>query len=127
MGLQMMLKDWYGIQYEPKLSPQGRVLINILERAPAGAEFNHLFLETFSRHHYELMEPVNACITGTDLGHFELRRTCQGMWHSQIAQIDMMRHELKKHFGIDDYQPFNGLQPMHGIGGNPRSNHTGGH
>ena len=30
------------------------------------------------------------------------------MWYSQIADIDMMRHELKKHFGIADHQPFRG-------------------
>lgn len=127
MSLQTMLKEWYGIHYEPKLRADGQLLINILERAHPGADFDHLFLETFSRHHYTLMEPVNACMTGTDLEHLELRRECQGMWHMQVAEIDMMRHELKKHFGIEDYQPFNGIQPMHGIGGNPRGNHTGGH
>lgn len=41
---------------------------------------------------------------GTDLEHFELRRECQGMWHMQVAEIDMMRHELMKHFGIEDYK-----------------------
>ena len=127
MTLQNFLREWYGIHYEPHLRGDAQVLINVLERAQPGAEFDHAFLETFSKHHYALMEPVNACMTGTDLHHFELRRECQGMWHGQIAEIDMMRHELKKRFGIEDYQPFNGLQPLHGIGGSPRGNHSGGH
>lgn len=127
MSLQRMLKDWYGIDYRPRVRDDMRMMITLLERAQPGAEFNHAFYEVFSRHHYMLMEPVNACMTGTDLRHHELRRECQGMWHSQIADIDMMRHELKKHFGIADYQPFNGAQPLHGAGGSPRGHHSGGH
>jgi hypothetical protein len=47
------------------------------------------------------------------------------MWHSQIADIDMMRHELKKHFNIVDYQPFQGLDPLRGNNGAPRGQHSG--
>jgi hypothetical protein len=75
--------------------------------------------------HYTLMEPVNGCMTGSDLEHHELRRECQSMWHSQIADIDMMRHELKKHFNIVDYQPFRGLEPLRGNNGTPRGQHSG--
>jgi len=71
------------------------------------------------------MEPVNGCMTGSDLMHHELRRECRSMWHSQIADIDMMRHELKKHFGIVDYQPFRGLEPLRGNNGSPRGQHSG--
>ena len=125
MTLQGFLKDWYGIQYQPRLRADARSAIAILERAHPGADFNHLFYETFSRHHYMLMEPVNGCMTGTDLAHNELRRECLSMWHSQISDIDMMRHELKKHFNIVDYQPFNGLEPLRGGNGAPRGQHSG--
>ena len=127
MSLQRMLKEWYGIDHRPRIRDDMRVMIMLLERAQPGAEFNHAFYEVFSRHHYTLMEPVNACMTGTDLRHQELRRECQGMWHGQIADIDMMRHELRKHFGIADYQPFSGVEPLRGAGGSPRGQHSGGH
>lgn len=125
MTLQRFLREWYGIDYQPRLREDARAAIAILERARPGADFNHLFYETFSRHHYTLMEPVNGCMTGSDLMHHELRRECRSMWHSQIADIDMMRHELKKHFGIADYQPFKGLDPLRGNNGGPRGQHSG--
>lgn len=125
MTLQRFLRDWYGIDYQPRLRENGRAAIAILERAHSGANFNHLFYETFSRHHYTLMEPVNGCMTGSDLMHDDLRQECRSMWHSQIADIDMMRQELKKHFGITDYQPFHGLEPLRGNNGSPRGQHSG--
>lgn len=125
LTLQGFLRDWYGVQYQPRLREDARAMIGILERARPGAEFDHAFYEVFSRHHYTLMEPVNGCMTGTDLAHFDLRRECRNMWHSQIADIDMMRHELAKHFNIVDYQPFPGLQPLHGSAGLPRGKHSG--
>lgn len=125
LTLQRFLKDWYGIQYQPRISGSSNAMIAMLERAQPGAAFNHVFYETFSRHHFTLMEPVNGCMTATDLEHFELRRECRNMWHSQISDIDMMRHELKKHFNIADYQPFKGLDPLRGNEGAPRGQHSG--
>ncbi|UST56236.1 DUF305 domain-containing protein (plasmid) [Comamonadaceae bacterium OTU4NAUVB1] len=126
MKMQGFLRDWYSIQYQPRLRPENAAQIAILERAQTGADFNRSFYKVFARHHYTLMEPVNACMTGTDLDHEELRKECRGMWHSQIADIDMMRMELKKHFGIVDYQPFRNLEPLRGNNGLPQGSHSGG-
>lgn len=125
LTMKRHLREWYGIDYQPRLRGDGKTFIEILEKAQPGRDFDHLFYETFSRHHYTLMEPVNGCMTDTDLMHHDLRRECQGMWHSQIADIQMMREELKKHFGIVDYQPFMGLEPLHDINGSPRGSHSG--
>lgn len=125
MTMRRFLREWYGVDYLPRVREESRAMIAILERARPGADFNHAFYETFSRHHYALMEPVNACMTGTDLMHYPLRNECRAMWHGQIMDIDMMRHELKKHFGIADYQPFRGLEPLRGSNGSPRGNHSG--
>lgn len=127
MTLKGFLRDWYGIDYQPRLRPESRQMIGLLEQARAGADFNHLFLEVFSRHHYTLMEPVNGCVTGADLRHEELRRECRAMWTSQTADIDMMRAELKKHFGIGNYQPFKGREPLNGSRGGPIGQHAGAH
>lgn len=125
LSLKTMLRDWYGIDYQPRVRPDGQTMINQLENVRPGADFNHLFLEVFARHHYTLMEPVNGCLTATELRHEELRRECRGMWHSQIADIDMMRHELDKHFGIMDYQPFKGHDPLRQGPNEPRGQHSG--
>lgn len=126
MTLQKFLRNWYGIQYQPKVNEDGQRLIAVLDKARPGSDFDHAFYEAFSRHHYQLMEPVNGCMTASDLMHYELRSECQGMWHGQIADINMMRHELKKHFNIADYQPFRGLDPLRGNRGTPRGEHSGG-
>jgi uncharacterized protein (DUF305 family) len=125
LTLQGFLRDWYGVQYQPKLRPQSRAMIQALERARPGADFNHLFLEMFSRHHFTLMQPVNGCLTASDLRHEDLRRECRAMWHSQMADIDMMRDELRKHFGIHDYQPFKGREPLHSGSDEPNGQHSG--
>ena len=125
MMLQRFLRDWYGIDYQPKVRSENQVMINILERTQPGASFDHAFLETFSRHYYTLMEPVNACMTGSELRHFELRRACSQMWHSQTGDIDELRHQMERHFGIVDYQPFKDNRPLRGEGGAPRGQHSG--
>lgn len=127
MTLRTFLREWYGVQHEPRVPASARPMIEALERAQPGADFNHAFYEVFSRHHYTLMEPVNGCMTGVDLVHEALRNECRNMWHSQISDIDMMRKELRKHFGIGDYQPFKGLEPLRGDAGGSRGQHTGGH
>jgi uncharacterized protein (DUF305 family) len=125
LNFQSMLREWYGIDYQPKLRPDGRHMIDVLEQAKPGADFNHLFLEVFSRHHFNMLQPASACVTGSDLTHEELRRECRTMWMAQIADIEMMRGELKKHFGISDYQPFRKHEVMGERPSAPRGRHTG--
>jgi hypothetical protein len=125
MTLLTFLRNWYGINYQPKIRPENQTMINILDRAQPGDEFNRAFFEVFSRHHFGLMQPVNGCMTGTDLEHFDRRRACNQMWHSQIADIDQMRHELVKHYGIVDYQPFDGESPLATSSAAPRGQHMG--
>ena len=100
------LRDWYGIEYQPKIRKQTQVLIDALEQAAPGDDFNRAFYQNFSRHHFMLLNPVNRCLTGSELRHFDLRRACTQMWHAQTADIDEMRHELERHFNIVDFQPF---------------------
>lgn len=125
LNFQGMLRDWYGIDYQPRLRADGRQMIDMLEQARAGADFNHLFLEVFSRHHFTMLSPAGACVTGSDLRHEELRRECRAMWIAQTSDIEMMRTELKKHFGIADYQPFKKHEVMGDRPSSPRGRHTG--
>jgi len=123
-ALQMRLAEWYGIQYEPRVRPEHQEMIAILESAAPGDEFHHAFFETLSRHHFMLAQPLNGCLTGTDLEHADLRRMCMQMWHSQMADIDEMRNELALHFSIVDYKPFDDSQPLAPQPGSPRGEHS---
>ncbi len=105
-SLQMYLRDWYGINYQPKPSRTGDDELDALEAAPRGDAFDKEFYETFSHHHFSLLEPLNRCITGAELLHPDLRSLCNQMWHSQTADITTMRRDLARHYGIVDYQPF---------------------
>lgn len=125
MMLQGLLRDWYGVKHEPRIRADGRILLGVLEKASPGKEFDHAFYEAFSRHHFTLLQPVNGCLTGSELRHTDLRRLCNQMWHSQTSDIDDMRHQLQRHFNIADYQPFKGKQPLNVQGGAPRGQHSG--
>jgi len=108
LTLVTYLRDWYGINYQPlasRISPQNAQRIQILENTAAGTEFNKAFYETFSRHHYILLDPLNQCITSADLAHPDLAGICNQQWHSQSAQITTMRRDLARHYAIVDYQP----------------------
>lgn len=110
---QRFLHDWYGINYQPAPDAMQRRQIRLLESAQPGAQFDHLFLETLSRHHYLATTMSNECIVASDLGHFELTRYCSGIVNAQLNDIDEMRHTLCERFQICDYQPLRGLHGRH--------------
>lgn len=113
LTLQSYLQQWYGITYEPHITSDGETMINILENAQAGRTFDLLFFEVFSRHHFMLLDRLNQCLTGSDLAHPDLASSCKGMWHSQVSDIDTMRREMARHYGIVDYQPFTDPKGRH--------------
>lgn len=126
LHLQMLLREWYGINYEPRLGQEAQQMLAILEQVQHGRDFDHAFLEVLSRHHFTLFQPLNACITGVDRRHDELKRLCTQMWHAQTTGVDEMRQLLERYFNIVDYQPFSGDRPLHMQGGSPRGQHSGG-
>lgn len=104
---QRFLRDWYGIDYQPRLRPDGRQMIATLERTASGAEFDKAFLQLLSRHHFEALGPTVQCLTGADVMHDDLERYCRGIEEAQTMDIDDMRHTLCERFANCDYQPFN--------------------
>lgn len=110
---QGFLRDWYGINYHPRISPINRVRIEILERAQAGDEFNHLFLEVFSRHHYTAMTRTLECQVASELKHQALERYCRGIVNTQLNEIAEMREMLCDRYQICDYQPLRGIKGRH--------------
>jgi len=110
---QMFLRDWYGIEYRPQLTKTSQQQIALLERSPAGMDFNHLFMEVFSRHHFMALEPSVRCQVASDPAHNQLHRYCSNIVHGQINDIEDMREMLCKDFSICDYQPVVGLKGTH--------------
>lgn len=110
---QGFLRDWYGIEYQPKIRPVNRLRIELLEHTAAGEQFNHYWLETFSRHHYTALTRSLECLTSSELRHKALDRYCRGIVNGQLGEIDAMRELLCRNFNICDYQPLVGLKGRH--------------
>ena len=107
------LRDWYGMEYSPKIDKRGQAQIALLEQAPAGKEFDHLFMEVLSRHHYLALRPSTQCQVSAELEHHMLHRYCSGIVHGQINDIADMREMLCRDFSVCDYQPLAGLKGRH--------------
>lgn len=110
---QTFLRDFYGVRHEPVVPPEAQKAINTLEQAAPGDDFNHKFLEVFSRHHYLATTRSGKCVVGSDVAHFELKEYCMDIVEMQLKEIDDMRHLLCENYEICDYQPFSGTAGRH--------------
>lgn len=102
---QRMLREWYGITHVPKLAPSGMQMIQMLERAPAGRQFDEQFLRVFSSHHFAALSPSIECQVKSDLSHDGLRRYCDNIVTMQKNSINDMREMLCKQFRDCDFVP----------------------
>lgn len=102
---QRMLREWYGVSYVPKLAPSGMQMIQMLERAPAGRQFDEQFLKVFSSHHFAALSPSVECQVKSDLSHDGLRRYCDNIVTMQKNSINDMREMLCKQFRDCDFVP----------------------
>lgn len=102
---QDFLRDWYGIRHDPVLTPEARKMIDTLEGTPAGAQFDAVFLRTFSNHHYSALAPSLHCQVKSDLNHDSLRRYCDNIVVSQTNQLNEMREMLCKRFSDCGFAP----------------------
>lgn len=105
---QRFLREWYGVQYQPQLTPEGRRMIAMLEATPAGAQFNRVFLRSFSNHHLSALAPSLHCIVKSDLNHDGLRRYCENIVVVQKNGINDMREMLCKQYSDCGFIPLTG-------------------
>ncbi|PUA30424.1 MAG: hypothetical protein B0W54_08000 [Cellvibrio sp. 79] len=101
---QQFLKEWYGIEHEPQLSPDAQRMIAKLE-ALDGTAFDKTFLVSFASHHYEAAQSSLQCLVARDLEHHDLHRYCENIVNAQVNEIDHMRHLACKHYQVCDIQP----------------------
>ncbi len=102
---QHFLAEWYGAQHEPELNAEGKRMIAMLDKAPAGAQFDQIFLRLFSNHHFSALTPSLHCQVKSDLGHEGLRRYCQDIVVMQTNGINDMRDMLCKQFSECGFVP----------------------
>lgn len=107
---QTFLRDYYGIEYQPSISPVNQQRIQILEQSAPGDDFNIDFLEVFSRHHYTATTSSTECQVAADIVHVDLQGYCRGIVNGQVMQINTMRQLLCEEYQICDYQPLEGLR-----------------
>lgn len=110
---QRFLKDWYGVNHTPQLTPEGQQKIQVLTQTGAGTQFDHTFLENFSNHHYRALAPSQDCRVKSDLKHPELKHYCEGIVEAQTRSINDMRNQLCMRFNNCDFQPSNATAAQH--------------
>jgi uncharacterized protein (DUF305 family) len=102
---QSFLRDWYGMDYSPQLTDDGREAIDSLAQLEAGEEFDQRFMEVFGRHHYRALNPTADCLVASDVQHNELHEFCASVLDSHLKEIHKIRELLSVHFNFNDYQP----------------------
>lgn len=109
---QQMLRDWYGIRYQPRIRRDARR--NRQARSdPGWPKLRHRVHGVFSRHHLAAAQLSLECMVGSELRHFDLKRFCHQIVEAQVASIDEMRHRLCDTYNICDYQPSGGIDGQH--------------
>ena len=85
--LQDWLQEWYGITYEPRLT-QGdqRMMEHMAELS--GAAFEIEFMETFSRHHHQIIQRSQPVVKQAE--HEPLRELAAEIIAAQSADIQAM-------------------------------------
>lgn len=106
MSAARMLREWYGVSYQPRVRSDARAMIDVLSTRNPGAEFDQAFLTMFPRHHVTAVQSASECLVARDPAHDDLQRYCRGIVEAQLVEIDTMRHLLCKQFNICDSIPF---------------------
>lgn len=105
MDAQRMLREWYGIDHKPALRPSGKRMIEMMEAAAPGEEFDRRFIEMLSQHHSMAIMPSTACQVNRKLEHQELGVYCRSVAESQIADVKQLRMLGCEKYGMCDLVP----------------------
>jgi uncharacterized protein (DUF305 family) len=89
--LRTWLRDWYGIDFEPKMSGG---MLNQLERL-SGEDFDIAVSEMFIKHHLRQIKSSTKCLLRAE--HEELQQFCQHTIDVQSADIVTFQDILREH------------------------------
>jgi uncharacterized protein (DUF305 family) len=85
--LQQWFQEWYGITYEPEMTPGAERMIEKLA-ALSGAQFEIEFMETFSRHHHQIVQRSGPI--ARQAVHEDLRGLARQIIQAQTTDIRLM-------------------------------------
>ena len=100
--MQSWLQAWYGITYEPQMSPSGEQQMDRLASL-SGAEFEIEFLKTMIKHHWKAVREGAQCVDRAY--HDELVALCENIVMTQTEEIRQMQEWLCSWYDICDYGP----------------------
>lgn len=94
--MQQWLSAWYGISYEPRMTPG---MEREVERLAAleGADFEITFMEMMIRHHAKAIREAEECLDRAY--HDELEALCTNIIETQQAEIAQMQEWLCEWYG----------------------------
>ena len=95
--LQSWLQAWYGIAYQPEMTQGDQRMMDMLA-ALSGAEFEVEFMETFSRHHHQIIQRSQPI--ADQAVHPELRQLATSIIQAQTAGIQDMLTWLCEWYNI---------------------------
>jgi uncharacterized protein (DUF305 family) len=95
--LQGWLESWYGVSYEPEMTPGDMKKVERLASL-SGAEFEIEFMEMMSKHHARAIKMATRCLDRAD--HEELLALCDNIVATQSAEIQQMSTWLCDWYGI---------------------------
>lgn len=94
--MQSWLSAWYGIEYEPSMSPGMQSRLDRLA-ALSGAEFEVAFMEDMIRHHEGAIREGGRCLDRAS--HAELIELCESIIVAQSEEIELMESWLCDWYG----------------------------
>ena len=100
--MQTWLEQWYGVTYEPEMSPGDRQRMEQLAEL-FGEEFEIEFMQRMIRHHWKAVVRGSQCVDRAY--HPELIEMCEGIVMTQTEEIRQMQTWLCDWYGICDYGP----------------------
>lgn len=95
--MQTWLQDWYGISYEPQMTPGEMRQVQKLAELD-GAEFEIEFMQTMIKHHLQAIREGEKCLDRAY--HPELLNLCQNIIVTQTQEIEMMQAWLCEWYNI---------------------------
>lgn len=95
--MQGWLADWYGISYEPRMTPGDTRRMERLAEL-SGSEFEITFMEMMIRHHEGAIREAERCLGRAY--HEELVQLCENIIAVQQAEIEQMQEWLCEWYGI---------------------------
>lgn len=91
--LRGWLRDWYGTDHEPMMSPEDQRHLEHLASL-SGAHFEMEFMKMMIPHHLTAVRRSSQCVQRASHEHDKLEDMCEMMIEDQVDEVRRMKHWL---------------------------------